>query len=122
MTPKPHIISKEVKELLRDSAHEFLWFISLEANTQCELEKKKTISNQHLYAALKAKGFDEFILGCESVSKNYEDYSKHKPSKQNKFKESGKTMEELEEIQKNLFADAAKKHQDFYNVESDDIE
>lgn len=119
LTPKPYIVVKEVRNVLREIAHQFLSLIALEANTQCELEKKKTITNPHIYFSLKKYGFESFIASCELVAKDYDDYSKHKPSKQNKFKDSGKSMEELEEIQKNLFKEAAKQQEINYEVKSD---
>ena len=119
LTPKPYTINKDVRNAMREAAHQFLCLIALEANIQCELEKKKTIGYSHIFHSLKSRGFEKFIPECESVSKDYDDCSKHKPSKQDKFKESGKLMEELEEIQKNLFKEAAKKQNEIYEIEEE---
>lgn len=120
LTPEDYAITKDVRNAMREAAHQFLNTIALDANTQCEaIEKKKTISNSHIYFALEKRGFKNFVVECQKVSGDYEDYSKHKPSKQNKLKSSGKSMEELEEDQRMLFKQAAKLQSELYEMDDE---
>lgn len=48
----------------------------------------------------------DYLEPVKAAIGNYNVYVKHKPSKQNKFKESGLTMEQLHEEQLKLFAAA----------------
>lgn len=117
LTPRPYVVSKDTRNVMREAAHAFLNFIALEANRMCDVEKKKTISIFHVFRSLEKYGFESFVEECDTAARNYEDYSKHKPSKQNKFKDSGKSMEELEELQRNLFKEAAEKQDSLYGVQ-----
>lgn len=121
LTPKPYVISKDTRNIMRDAAHTFLNFIALEASRMCDLEKKKTISTFHVFKSLEKYGFESFVEECDMAAKNYEDYSKHKPSKQNKFKDSGKSMEELEEMQRSLFRQAAEKQDSSYGIPPEEL-
>ena len=80
--------------------------ISLKATTICEKEKKKTIAFEHLIKALEEKGFAEYVKTCKEAQFNYENYVKSKPSKINKFKTSGLSLEELHNQQLELFKNA----------------
>ena len=103
-------VSREVKTLLKESCHCFLNLVIVEANKICEVEKKKIITNQHVYKALEKYEFGDYIDDCRIAAADYDEYSRHKPSRQDKFKESGKTLEELHADQMKLF-DQAKKEQ-----------
>lgn len=122
ITPKEYTISKEVKALLRSSARLFLNNIAVDANKLCEQENKRTIGTAHAFKSMEKHGFGSFIEECDVAAKNYDEYSKHKPSRQNKFKESGKSMEELQEIQMMLFRQAAEQQKKEYEIDDDDTE
>lgn len=117
LTPKPFVVSKDTRNMMREAAHAFLNFIALEASRMCDVEKKKTISTLHIFRSLEKYGFDGFVEECDMAARNYDDYSKHKPSKQNKFKDSGKSMKELEAEQRNLFKQAAERQDSLYGVQ-----
>ncbi len=115
---KNYTVSKETKLALKDACQGFLNLIILEANRICEHDKKKIITNQHIYSSLEKYGFGRYIDECKSAANDYEDYSKHKPSKQDKFKESGKSLEELHEDQMKLFNEAKKEQNKSFGVEN----
>ncbi|KAI5169830.1 down-regulator of transcription 1 [Pancytospora epiphaga] len=117
---KPYIISKEMKGFLREACQLFLNIVILEANRVCEADSKKIIANSHIYKSLEKHGFQEYIQDCQHAASDYDDYAKHKPSKQNKFKESGKTMDELHEDQMRLFQKAKMEQQVIFGVEEHD--
>lgn len=117
LTPNGYSVSKDVRSRLRDSAHAFLNIVALEANRLCDTEKKKTISIGHILKSMEKSGFGDFVHECETAAKNYDEYTRHKPSKQNKFKESGKSMEELEALQMQLFKQAAEQQMKEYEIE-----
>lgn len=122
LTPDGFGVSKEVKSLLRDVAHSFVTQVILDANQQCDTENKKTISVNHVFKSMDKFGFGNFVSECEVSARNYDDYSKHKPSRQNKFKESGKSMEELQELQMQLFKEAAEQQKREYDIKEDSEE
>lgn len=119
VTPKDYVMSKEVRASLRASARLFLNNIATDANKLCEQENKKTIGTSHTFKAMQKHGFGMFVDECEIAAKNYDEYSKYKPSKQNKLKESGKTMEELQELQMKLFKQAAEEHRREFEIAED---
>ncbi|KAL6121530.1 hypothetical protein NUSPORA_01534 [Nucleospora cyclopteri] len=110
-------MAKDAREIVREAGNIFLLAISAEANKICELEKKKTISADHIIKALEKFAFGNYIADIKKALNNYEDYSKLKPSKQNKFKDSGLTMEQLHEEQKKLFEQAKAKIEQEYNLD-----
>ena len=117
---KPYTISKETKSILKESCQLFLNMVILEANRICETEHKKIITNQHVYKSLEKYGFESYVETCASAASDYDEYAKHKPSKQDKFKESGKTLEELHEDQMRLFDEARKEQDRAFGVPSED--
>lgn len=106
LLPKNTIVPKESKEVFQNGCIEFLNAITLEANKICEVEKKKTIVCDHIYKALENKGFKSYVEDCIKAHNGYESYLKQKPSKIDKFKDSGLTMEELHDQQLKLFQNA----------------
>jgi histone H3/H4 len=106
LLPKNTIVPKESKELFQNGCIKFLNLLTLEANKICELEKKKTICYEHVYKALSNLGFEDYVVKCTEEHGNYENYVKQKPSKIDKFKDSGLTMEELHDQQLKLFENA----------------
>lgn len=106
MLPKNAIVPRESKEIFQSGCIEFLNMLTLEANKACEADKKKTISYEHIHKALANLGFEDYIEKCAEEHGNYEKYVKQKPSKIDKFKDSGLTMEELQDQQSQLFQNA----------------
>ncbi|KAM0671734.1 class 2 transcription repressor NC2 beta [Ordospora colligata] len=103
MLPKSSIVPKESKEMFQNGCICFLNMLTLEANKVCEEEKKKTMSHEHIYKALKNLGFESYVEECIKEHRNYESYIKQKPSKIDKLKDSGLSMEELHDQQEKLF-------------------
>jgi len=119
LLPKGFSVSKSLKMKLRMVCQAFLALIALKSNNICEEEKKKTINAQHVYKALEICGFGDYGKVCASAEADYEDYSRHKPSKQNKFKESGKSLEELHAEQLRLFSEAKQHIDKVYGISKD---
>ena len=114
-------VSKEARDCIRIFGKKFLKCLAGYANKICEEEKKKTINSSHVIKSLEFYGLTEFKEEVNKAMNNYSEYTKHKPSKQNKFKESGLTMEQLEEEQKKLFAVAKQQKIEPNKVEDVDI-
>ncbi|KAI5148301.1 down-regulator of transcription 1 [Enteropsectra breve] len=106
--PKNLSMAKITKEKVKLACQLFIDVVSIEANKACELENKKTITNSHICQGLEELGFGAYIDVCQQAALDYSDYAKLKPSRQNKFKESGLTMDELHEDQMKLFNEAKK--------------
>ena len=53
--------SKDFRDVLVDCCVEFITLVSSEANEISEKESKKTIACEHVTAALKELGFDEYV-------------------------------------------------------------
>lgn len=116
---KPFMVSRETKNALKEACHLFINRIVTEANAVCEVEKKKIIANQHIYKAYTKYGFASYIEPCQAAASDYDEYSRHRPSRQNKFKDSGKTLDELHEDQMRLFQAAKKEQEIAYGVGED---
>lgn len=117
---KSYTVSGEAKPILKEACQLFLNMVILEANRICGKEKKKIIANKHVYKALEKYQFEEYIRPCEEAANDYDDYSRHKPSKQDKFKESGKTLEELHADQMRLFDQAKREQNVAFEIPTDD--
>ncbi|KAI5192033.1 down-regulator of transcription 1 [Nematocida sp. AWRm77] len=102
----PLTCSREVKHILLNGCAEFVHLIATEANNMCEKEQKKTVTHEHVYTALRNLGYEEYIDECNEVYKEHMEQAKLRPSKQNKFKDSGLTQDELEKEQEELFRKA----------------
>jgi histone H3/H4 len=121
-TPKEMSISKESRELFINSCLEFLKLICVESTTICEKEKKKTISFDHFLKALEDKGFGDYIEACREIQVGYDKYIRNKPSRINKFKDSGLTLEELHMKQLELFQSAKKEFEKAFDEEPKQID
>lgn len=108
---KNKIFNETVKSFIMKCALEFIHLISLDANEVCELEKKKTITCEHILKSLKNLGFEDFINKCEKYYKLTLNKNKKKTIKIDKLKASGLTKEEYEKQQLELFANAKLKYQ-----------
>jgi len=99
----PMLCTREVKDALLLGCIEFVHVIATESNRICEKEQKKTVTHEHIYSALKELGYGEYIEECQTNYKEYQEQAKLRPSRQDKFKESGLTQDELEKEQEELF-------------------
>ncbi|KAM0688333.1 negative cofactor 2 transcription regulator complex subunit ncb2 [Conglomerata obtusa] len=97
---------KDVKDIVMQCAIEFVHLITSEANELCEKECRKTITHDHVYKALENLGYTHYVKECEEVYAEHTNLAKMRPSKTNKFKDSGLTIEELYEQQVALFKTA----------------
>ncbi|WUR02291.1 transcription regulator NC2 beta chain (NCB2) [Vairimorpha necatrix] len=104
--PKQVTVSKDAKEMFLNCSLEFIKLISVQSAAICEKDKKKTIAFEYFFKALEDKGFGEFVGTCKEYQEMYEKYMKAKPSKINKFKSSGLSLEELHNQQLELFKNA----------------
>lgn len=59
---------------------EFIHLISSEANDACEKDSKKTIAPEHVVAALKALGFDDYVEEVEGVLDEHKEHVKVSPA------------------------------------------
>lgn len=108
---------RETKNFIAHCALNFVHMLTGQANEICEKEKKKTLTHYHVFAALKDLGFDKYLDECNDVYKEQIKKAGKKPSKINKFKESGLTLAQLEEQQKKLFESAKKAYEDKVDVD-----
>lgn len=116
-------VAKDARELIRVFCKKFLMIIASSASKKCDLDRKKTISVEHVIHALSEYGLESIIPSVKSTVSNYQEYTKHKPSKQNKFKESGLTLEQLHEEQLRLFQAAKNQaHKEMESIDEIEIE
>lgn len=63
--------SKDFRDALAETAVEFVSLISSEANDISEKENKKTIGAEHVIAALKELGFDNYIGPVQDAAEEH---------------------------------------------------
>ncbi len=102
--------------------------MSSEANEISEKEAKKTIACDHITKALEHLGFADYVPAVLDAAAEYKEVQKvrctraarlrtailtpwqGREKKANKFEQSGMSLEELERLQQEQFADAAARH------------
>ncbi|GAA5893650.1 uncharacterized protein JCM6883_003593 [Sporobolomyces salmoneus] len=104
LLPPGFVASKEVKDLMAECCKEFVLAVSSEANEICDKESKKTMLPEHILAALKALGFEDFVDGVSDVLKDHKELAKDERKKKQSKKASGMSQEEMLRIQEELFA------------------
>ncbi|OTA58579.1 histone-fold-containing protein [Hypoxylon sp. EC38] len=102
--------SKEARDLLIECCVEFITLVSSEANEISEKEAKKTIACDHITKALETLGFGDYIPAVLEAAAQHKETQKVREKRGNKFEESGMTLEELEELQKQQFQAARERH------------
>jgi len=102
--------SKEARDLLIECCVEFITLISSEANEISEKEAKKTIACDHITKALEQLGFADYVPAVLDAAAEHKEVQKGREKKANKFEQSGMTIEELERLQAEQFAEAASRH------------
>ena len=89
---------------------EFIHMVTSEANEICGQTTRKTIAPEHINQALTNLGFPDYIPEVTAARKAWEEETEAKARRQkankNKLAESGKTPEELEREQEELFRQA----------------
>ncbi|TPX35195.1 hypothetical protein SeMB42_g07205 [Synchytrium endobioticum] len=79
----------------------------MEANEISEKEGRKTISPEHIIAALKSLGFEDYIDEIQQVyNETQKSIRQERERRNSKLEHSGVTMEELKRKQEELFASA----------------
>ncbi|OTA79055.1 hypothetical protein M434DRAFT_402150 [Hypoxylon sp. CO27-5] len=102
--------SKEARDLLIECCVEFITLVSSEANEISEKEAKKTIACDHITKALETLGFGDYIPAVLEAAAQHKETQKVREKRGNKFEESGMTLEELAELQKQQFEAARVRH------------
>ncbi|KAJ3054083.1 negative cofactor 2 transcription regulator complex subunit ncb2 [Rhizophlyctis rosea] len=105
MMPKDMTCAKETRDVLAECCVEFIHLLSSEANEICEKEAKKTIAGDHVIAALKSLGFEDFV---DEVMEVYEDHTKTQKDREKKTLKPKMELsaEEAAAIQERMFAEA----------------
>ncbi|KAL7620948.1 negative cofactor 2 transcription regulator complex subunit ncb2 [Parahypoxylon ruwenzoriense] len=102
--------SKEARDLLIECCVEFITLVSSEANEISEKEAKKTIACDHITKALETLGFGDYIPAVLEAAAQHKETQKVREKRGNKFEDSGMTLEELEELQRQQFEAARERH------------
>ena len=118
--------SKEARDLLIECCVEFITLISSEANEISEKEAKKTIACDHITKALEQLGFSDYVPAVLEAAAEHKEVQKAsilvhtrrlatnplqgREKKADKFANSGLTLEELERLQQEQFAQARERH------------
>ncbi|SPO00193.1 related to TBP-binding repressor protein [Cephalotrichum gorgonifer] len=104
------IFAKEARDLLIECCVEFITLISSEANEISEKEAKKTIACDHITKALEQLGFSDYVPAVMDAAQEHKDTQKGREKRGDKFAQSGMSLEELERLQAEQFAQAAARH------------
>ncbi|KAL2111060.1 hypothetical protein VUR80DRAFT_319 [Thermomyces stellatus] len=105
------VFSKEARDLLIECCVEFITLISSEANEISEKEAKKTIACDHITKALEQLGFSDYVPAVLEAAQEHKEVQRQGREKRgDKFAQSGMSLEELERLQQESFAQAAARH------------
>jgi len=123
------VFSKEARDLLIECCVEFITLISSEANEISEKEAKKTIACDHITKALEQLGFLDYVPAVVDAAAEHKEVQKVRPfphsspycrvlticwqgreKRGDKLAQSGLSLEELERLQQEQFAQAAARH------------
>ncbi|KAJ3289486.1 negative cofactor 2 transcription regulator complex subunit ncb2 [Rhizoclosmatium sp. JEL0117] len=98
--------AKETRDLITDCCLEFVHLISSEANEVCDKEQKKTITGDHVLAALKSLGFEDYIAEASEALVDHNKLSKERRKRSTKLDNSGISPEEKLRRQEELLEQA----------------
>jgi down-regulator of transcription 1 len=102
--------TKPARDLLISCSLEFLRMLSSESNEISERENKKTISVEHVEAALTDLGFANYIDGCRGVVGEWQEVQKKRVGRGEKMRNFGGLdkmgEEELRKMQEALLGEA----------------
>lgn len=99
-------LAQEARELILNCCNEFIHLISSEANEICNRQQKKTISPEHIVAALDSLGFSDYKVEAEAVLKDCKQVAKQRRRGSTRLENLGIPEEELLRQQQELFAQA----------------
>ena len=99
-------VSTETRDLIMQSATEFIHLLSTEANEICEGQQKRTISPEHALMALEKLGYEDYVKEAETVLTDYSNAVAKKRRKSKRLENLGIPEEELLRQQQALFAQA----------------
>ncbi|PIK42980.1 hypothetical protein BSL78_20161 [Apostichopus japonicus] len=103
----PHVrVAGDARELILNCCTEFIHLISSEANEICNKQSKKTISPEHVLAALDSLGFGEYMNDCKSALEECKTVAAKKRRGSNRLENLGIPEEELLRQQQELFEKA----------------
>ncbi|XP_072015528.1 protein Dr1-like [Amphiura filiformis] len=99
-------VANDARELILNCCTEFIHLISSEANDVCLKRDKKTISPEHILAALDSLGFGAYLEDCRGVLEECKTVAAKKRRQSNRLENLGIPEEELLRQQMELFAKA----------------
>lgn len=99
-------VANDARELILNCCTEFIHLLSSEANEICLKREKKTISPEHILAALDSLGFASYLEDCRSVLEECKTVAAKKRRQSNRLENLGIPEEELLRQQMELFAKA----------------
>ncbi|CCH60691.1 hypothetical protein TBLA_0D01840 [Henningerozyma blattae CBS 6284] len=98
-----YTFSKEAREIITKSGIEFLMILSSMASEMADNDCKKTIAPEHVIKALTELEYNQFIPFLQQRLYEYKGTQKVKEKRDDKFKKSGLSEEELLRQQEELF-------------------
>lgn len=99
-------VSSDARDLYQACANEFVHMVSEEANVSCDAEQRRTITPDHLFAALERLGFGEYVERLRPLLKDVKQEQQERCRKKGgraRFEHTGLSMEELKRQQAELF-------------------
>lgn len=99
-------VANEARELVLNCCTEFIHLISSESNEICNAQQKKTISADHVLAALEKLGFGDFKKEAEEVLHECKETAAKRRRQSTRLENLGIPEEELLRQQQELFAKA----------------
>jgi len=99
-------VANEARELVLNCCTEFIHLISSESNEICNGQQKKTISAEHVLAALEKLGFGDFKKDAEEVLHECKETAAKRRRQSTRLENLGIPEEELLRQQQELFAKA----------------
>ncbi|XP_023337999.1 protein Dr1 [Eurytemora carolleeae] len=99
-------VANEARELVLSCCTEFIHLVSSESNEVCNQQQKKTISAEHVFAALHKLGFGDFVKEAEEVLSECKESAAKRRRQSTRLENLGIPEEELLRQQQELFAKA----------------
>merc|ERR1712192_40639 len=99
-------VANEARELVLNCCTEFIHLISSESNNICNQQQKKTISAEHVLAALEKLGYGDFRKDAEEVLTECKETAAKRRRQSTRLENLGIPEEELLRQQQELFARA----------------
>ncbi|KAI9032257.1 TATA binding protein-associated phosphoprotein [Hyaloraphidium curvatum] len=108
MLPPNITCTKETRDMLIECCTEFVHLLTMQANSVCDKEQKKTITGDHIMTALEELGFGEYVPELQEVYADHQKTLKESQGKASsrKLDKSGLSQEELLAQQQLLFQQA----------------